>query len=132
MRTLSLAQASVYATGAFVGVLALFAGAAVLALGGPLTKYETSDLGEGVNGAMQGAKGAIHRLRSGICRRLPVAFRDMTPCPSAKLASANPHSGPLSGAHARGGSVHQARAHGSPPSHHALRRRTAHKPHRRG
>jgi hypothetical protein len=123
--TLSLARASVYATGAFVGVLALCAGAAALSIGGPLTSYEANGLSAGASGALHDMKGALKRMRLGMCRRMPIAIRDMTPCPKAREASAKPreHATPTS-----------TRAHSASAPHHPLRRAApAHhrKPHHR-
>lgn len=121
--TLSLTQASLYASGAFVGVLALCAGAAALSIGGPLTSYETTGLSSGAGDAMHDAKGALKRMRIGICRRMPIALRDMAPCPKARrvakpqASAAKPHAA-------------ASHAHTAPAPHHPLRR-AAHKPHHR-
>lgn len=120
MRALSLAQASVYATGAFVGVLALCAVAAALSIGGPVTSYEASGLGAGASGALHGVKGALKRMRLGMCRRMPLVVRDIAPCPKTHEATAKPHATPRSHARLAPAPRHPLRhtSHHKPPHHH--------------
>lgn len=118
--TLSFARASLYATGAFVGVVALCAGAAAFSIGGPVTSYEASGLGAGASGALHDVNGALKRMRLGMCRRMPVAIRDMAPCPKTHEAMVKPH---------QRTHVAPTRAHAASAPHHPLRRiQTHHKP----
>ena len=68
---LSTGQAALFGAGAFVTVVTAFAVAAVFAVGGPITDDEAANINQAAAGFGHTVKGAVHRLSSGVCRRLP-------------------------------------------------------------
>ena len=109
-------QAALYGAGTFLAIMIACACVAALSIGGMPTRYETSNLKGASATAIHDIKGAVRRVRNGVCRRLPIAMRDMTPCPKPVARSHEARAQPAVERHAE--TRH--------PTRRTHRRRTAH------